>query len=251
MNKPETALSHQLWRDLYSVHWPLPAQVVRRWVPSHLGLDTWEGEAWVSLVAFTVRRARHALLPDGRSHSFDTLDLRTYVEVDGQRGMYLHSLDMSSSRVASAARRALGLPCPRTEMKVRVLGDHVEVRAKEVLRRRPLYFSRARIVGTPSIPSPGSLHEFLTERDALFWSRGPLVLEAGLVRDPAETQPCEVLSIRDDVVPSSGLPVLEGKPAMSHYCRAMDVMVTTPRVRLVRPGIARTTSGVRARVTAA
>ena len=57
------AVLHQRWSRLIFLHWRVRPEHVRPLIPLPLELDTFDQEAWVGLVAFTVTRMRPALIP--------------------------------------------------------------------------------------------------------------------------------------------------------------------------------------------
>ena len=48
----------QRWRSLLFVHWAVPAEVLRPLVAPSLDIDTFEGRAFVGLVAFDIPEMR-------------------------------------------------------------------------------------------------------------------------------------------------------------------------------------------------
>src|SRR5262249_9648628 len=73
----------QHWSEWLFLHWPVPAQSVRPHVPASLELDTWDGNPWMSLVAFRLQRVRHRWLPSlGLVANIIELNLRTYVRLN-------------------------------------------------------------------------------------------------------------------------------------------------------------------------
>src|SRR5262245_26030044 len=80
------------WDSPLMIHYRVDAQRLRRVVPFEL--DLWEGHAYVSLVAFTMRGMRprfgspwlNWLFRPIATHDF--LNLRTYVRFRGERGIY-------------------------------------------------------------------------------------------------------------------------------------------------------------------
>lgn len=63
-NLPKGAWSYyQEWNNAIFLHWKVDAAHLRKWVPEMLELDTYEGEAWVSVVIFTMEGIRPSYLP--------------------------------------------------------------------------------------------------------------------------------------------------------------------------------------------
>ena len=83
----------QHWRDLLFAHWPVPAAALRRLVPDCLDIDTHDGVAWVSAVAFRLERVRFRWSPPlAFCSSFAELNLRTYVRHRGEAAIYFLSI---------------------------------------------------------------------------------------------------------------------------------------------------------------
>lgn len=102
----------QRWDDLASFHWRYPAEVVQALLPDGLTVDTFDGDAWVGLIPFHMRRVR--VLPGPvvpYLGSFVEINVRTYV-VDrfGHRGVWFWSLDVPRSPIVGVARSMFSLP---------------------------------------------------------------------------------------------------------------------------------------------
>ncbi|MFC3885179.1 DUF2071 domain-containing protein [Bacillus songklensis] len=44
----------QEWKDLLFMHWPLPPDLIKKHIPSELELDTFDGNAWISILPFKI-----------------------------------------------------------------------------------------------------------------------------------------------------------------------------------------------------
>src|SRR5690349_15514782 len=98
-------IMHQTWEKLLFLHWPFPAEEVRRFVPEQLEIDIFNGVAWVALTPFTVSELNLTSLPPipGTS-SFHELNLRTYVHANGVPGIWFFTLEASKLLPTLAAR---------------------------------------------------------------------------------------------------------------------------------------------------
>src|SRR5688572_307471 len=104
-------VGRQLWRDLLFLHQPVPVSVLRPLVPPGLGIDTYEGKAWVTLIPFVVLGCRPAGVRRALSMDFFEVNLRTYVRsARGEQGIYFFSLEASSWLACAGARMAYALP---------------------------------------------------------------------------------------------------------------------------------------------
>ena len=102
----------QQWRDLLFLHWPIPASLLRPLIPSELTVDTFEGQAYVGLVPFTMRNVRPSGLPAFAPLSnFHEINVRTYVHHDGGNpGVWFFSLDAANTVAVRIARAWFKLP---------------------------------------------------------------------------------------------------------------------------------------------
>ncbi|GDX40937.1 hypothetical protein LBMAG21_12290 [Armatimonadota bacterium] len=97
----------QEWRDILFLHWVVPAQQLRALIPPDLELDTFEEEAYIGLIPFTITGARPVGFPKFPPiTSFHDTNLRTYVRHrGGDPGVWLFSLDANSVFAVQLARR--------------------------------------------------------------------------------------------------------------------------------------------------
>jgi uncharacterized protein YqjF (DUF2071 family) len=108
---------YQEWNNALFLHWKIPVDLLRPFVPSRLEPDETEGSAWVSLVAFTMEKIRPRLLPAVPAISnFHELNLRTYVSHNGKKGVYFLSIEAQKTISAFVARSFSGLPYRKADM---------------------------------------------------------------------------------------------------------------------------------------
>jgi len=79
----------QQWTNISFVHWRYDPQELQHFLPRPLQIDTFDGDAWVSLTPFRVRHLRPPCLPSlPWLSSFPETNVRTYVRaLDGSRGI--------------------------------------------------------------------------------------------------------------------------------------------------------------------
>ena len=87
-----TAL-HMGWRHVLFANWPIDPEILDAHLPSALSVDTYDGDAWLSVVPFTNVDVRPTWVPEGWGFPLPELNLRTYVTHDGHNGVYFFSLD--------------------------------------------------------------------------------------------------------------------------------------------------------------
>jgi uncharacterized protein YqjF (DUF2071 family) len=89
----------------------VPVESVRPHVPSRLEIDTKDGVAWVSAVAFHMRRVRpRGLPPLSPISNFLELNLRTYVRLDEKPGVFFLSIYANKRLAVKVAKWFSPLP---------------------------------------------------------------------------------------------------------------------------------------------
>ncbi|MCZ6835511.1 MAG: DUF2071 domain-containing protein, partial [Planctomycetota bacterium] len=187
------------WASLLFMHWPCDPEMLKSLIPESLKLDTFEGQAWVGLVPFTMK-IRHRFVPViPTARDFLECNVRTYVVREGDpgagvpgagrpgAGVWFFSLDAQSKLAVIAARKAWQLNYVHSRMSLESREDgtiHYEV--KRV--RRPE-------VGMKCVWKPG---DFVQGRQDL-----PSLSGAERGRGKVEQED------------SGGLPIAQGSPIAS------------------------------------
>jgi uncharacterized protein len=154
------------WDDLAFVHWRYPAGEVQALLPQGLDVDTFDGDAWVSLVPFRMRRAGPTLLPPLPWISdFAETNVRTYVvDSAGNRAVWFLSLDADRLPVVAFARWTIGFPYVWSSMAIEQSGDRwTYTTRRRRWPRRPAATTRL-VVDVGNAIEPTDLDVFLTAR---------------------------------------------------------------------------------------
>ncbi len=220
------------WRDLLFMHWPVGVEDLRPLVPPALGIDTFEGSAWLGVVPFDMTGVRPHFLPAVPWLSnFPELNLRTYVTAEGRPGIWFFSLDAHSRAAVRLARATFHLPYFDAEMYCHASGDGVDYRSLRTHRGAPAAEFAARYgpVGEPFESDPGSIENFLTERYCLYSADGRNnVFRGEIHHHPWPLQPAgaEVRTLA--MTQQIGLKLPETDPIL-HFSRRLDVLAWLPR----------------------
>jgi hypothetical protein len=238
------SIGFQRWRDLLFLHWRMDAGVLRRMLPPGVELDLYDGAAWVSEVPFAVEDGRPIGVPVGSGLDFLETNVRTYVRVDGEPGIWFLSMDASSRAAVTVARATLGLPYKLANMKCIAAGRIVDY---EVERRSGVY-PRMRLryeVSDPLGPAmPGSLESFLLERRVLYTRHFGLLMRLRIRHEPYRPHDAFPVIQTDGLLTAAGLPRPTDAP-LAHYQALLNVdfeppeiVVATQRARKVRTAAA-------------
>lgn len=102
---------YQEWNKALFLHWAIPFEILRKSVPSHLNPDTFDGDCYISLVAFTMQKIRPRFFPPISFISdFDEINVRTYIDNDNKKGVYFLNIEAGKSLSAFIAKAISGLP---------------------------------------------------------------------------------------------------------------------------------------------
>ena len=229
--RPENArlAQRQRWLDLLFLHWKVPVSMLRPLIPSALEIDTFEGDAWVGVVPFTMRDVRPWWSPSvpGISNFHET-NVRTYVHQYGQDpGVWFFSLDAANALAVWIARTFWNLPYHHATMSLEKGVDGV-IRY-DTARRASTHSAECHAVyeplGAPSPAKPATLEHFLAERYILYADRGGGELRKGRVHHvPYPLQRAKLYSWDESLLVAAGIARPAGEP-LAHYASGVDVDV--------------------------
>jgi uncharacterized protein YqjF (DUF2071 family) len=192
--------------DVAFLHWGYEPEVVRPLLLPGTEPDTFDGVAYVGLVAFRMRCYGE----------FTELNVRTYsVDEQGRRGVVF--LTMEADRLPWVlAARAAGLPYRWARMS---LNRDVHVLEYQSARRWPgpagVGTSIRLRVGFPI--EGGPLEQFLTARWRLHHRMLTVSLTARLVHNRWPLHTADLIDLHDELVTATGLPAPAGPPVSVLY----------------------------------
>ncbi len=215
----------QTWHDLLFAHWALPPASIRPLVPAQLELDLFDGRAWIAVTPFRMSRVHPRAVPSipGLS-AFPELNVRTYVRVAGQGGVFFFSLDCTKGPAVWAARTFYRLPYFRAQMSVEHETEAVRYLSRR-LEYRPAEFRGAYWPASEVRPSlPGTLEHFLTERYCLYTVHRAQVYRAGIHHLPWPLQQAQAEIAVNTMAAAAGVE-LPPQPPLLHFSRELKVFV--------------------------
>jgi uncharacterized protein YqjF (DUF2071 family) len=215
------------------MHWPIDAELLRPLIPSRLTIDTFEGQAWIGVVPFTMWGVRPSFGPalPGLS-AFHELNVRTYVHYEGFPGVWFFSLDANNAAAVWAARKFARLPY----FNARISLEQNEALIRYSSNRIEKAFPSARLETTWTIgeelePStPESLTFFLTERYCLYTARDQKLYRLRIFHSPWPLRSAVLLSNTSTMIESLGISATPVEPIL-HYAEEIKVDIW-PLVRV-------------------
>lgn len=196
------------WDRTVFIHYAADRELLQRQVPFELELR--DGQAFVSVVAFTLLRMRPRI--GGRlgewlfkpiaTHEF--LNVRTYVRRNREPGIFFLAEWLSNQLSVRLGPRTFGLPYRFGQIAYEH-ANHGSAISGTVQAAEGLLHYRSFLSGADFRPSDeGSLTEFLLERYTAFTFRGRRRRLFRVWHEPWEQIPIEVQVSADDLMASTG-----------------------------------------------
>lgn len=230
-------------------HWRLDPEAVAAVLPDPLAVDTFDGSAWVSALALENRSVSPGSLrlPTALERGVPQLNLRTYVTLDGDDGVYFLSLDTGLRAAALAGRGVFGLPFDHARMRLTRRGDRITFRSRRSggSTSPAVFQARYRPEGERYRAAPGSLAAFCIEHYRYFLpaadADGAAALrtvgaeQAGTVvgridRDPWDLRPVSATIRENTLFEAAGLPTPTAEPVF-HYSPGFEMGVLAEEVQ--------------------
>ena len=234
---PGRPVMYQSWHHLLFLHWQVPVEMVRPHIPPELSVDTFDGQAWVGLVPFTISGTRWPWMPALPCVSaFHETNVRTYVHRAGSDpGVWFFSLDAATSAGVRVARWRWSLPYHRAAMSLTRRGDEIEYRSRR-LWPGPLGAEHtivAEVESSSTVPNtdaahraiPGTFEHFLVERYFLYTRTPAGTLLRGQVHHaPYPLRAAGVKVLDETLLNAAGL-VASGPPHHAVFSDGVDVEI--------------------------
>lgn len=225
-------IMYQTWDKLLFLHWPVAVDQLRPLIPAGLGIDTWQGMAWVGVTPFTIHAIRPPLAPAlpvlSNSHE---LNVRTYVHRDGVPGVWFLSLDASNVLAVWGARLGYALPYFHAAIEMDTYQKRVDFRSVRKHRGAAPAEFQATWQTEERLPDAalGTRDFFLIERYCLYSSNGRSLYRARIFHQPWPLCAATLDSINSSMLQSHALVPLEETPLVHAQAEPLRVGVWPPQ----------------------
>jgi len=130
---PKPWLLYQEWHQVLLLHWKIDPKLLLRLIPEHLQLDTFDGSAYISIIAFNVENFRSSAGKLPFISSFQEINVRTYVTCNGIKGIYFFSLYADKLLAVIGAKLFYRLPyrsatIEKQEKVLRAQGNYLRLK---------------------------------------------------------------------------------------------------------------------------
>lgn len=217
----------QSWQHLLFAHYRVDIDVIRPMIPAELEIDTYEGEAWISVVPFLMNHVHLRGLPSfPTTGKFPELNVRTYVKHEDKLGVWFFSLDAASLLAVITARFTFNLPYYYADMSIKHEGDVIHYKS---IRKHPNAIDaifEAQYYPTAPVQyyDPNSLDRWLTDRYVLYSvnPKGQIFI-GHITHLPWQLQPASANFLQDTMAQAVGIPLLDNNPVL-HFVNHIDVL---------------------------
>jgi uncharacterized protein YqjF (DUF2071 family) len=235
-------MGYHTWSDLLFVHWRVPPESLGHLIPDGLEVATFDGDAWLGLVAFHMSHVRPNWFPALPVFSeFHETNIRTYVTApNGEIGVRFLSLDAASWPAVKVARWRWHLPYFHAAMSLEREADCVryaghrskksapcgnlklEARLEEVVRPVTASEEEAREFDADF----DELGRFLVDRYLLFADdhRGGL-LRGEVRHNPYPIRAATVTTLDESLTDALGIPINGRAPDHVAFSEGVNVEV--------------------------
>lgn len=220
------------WTDVLFMHLRVLPAALANEVP--LELDLHNGDAYVSLVAFTQKRLRPSLPFAGlltaplAHHEF--FNVRTYVRrPDGTRGIFFLAEWIPNRLAASIGPRMYGLPYRLGRLRYQNDWSRRAFRGEVSSRGARVRYRASPRSRDLRITTPNTLDHFLLERYVAFTHRGSLVRRFDVAHEPWPQVPADAELLDTSLLQYSGNWTNHAQLVAANYSPGVcDVAISAP-----------------------
>lgn len=207
---------YQEWNHVLFLHWKLPFEIIHPHIPKNLCLDVFEGNVYVSLVAFTMQNIRMRNTPAISIVSdFEEINLRTYVSHEGKQGVYFLSIEAGKAISAWLAKTLSGLPYEKSQIK----RSDTFCSSKQISKG---YFLETEFEVTQKIYEKTDFDLWLTERYCLFVDHKEITYRYDVHHDAWKLKNLNLKSLRLNY--QLGNMKLNDLPIKTHFSEGIKVL---------------------------
>ncbi len=180
----------QSWKNVFFIHYKIDPKLIAHMVP--FKLDLFEGHAVISVVPFLMDGIRFPFLPQiPKVSRLWELNIRTYVEVNGKKGVYFFTLETDSKMGELIAKNFFALPYRFSKIKALVSGNHYKFEHS----RADLSFKLEATISDAEQVSTFDL--WATERYSLFTQKRGVTYQGVVLHEPWQLQQVKIEIIND------------------------------------------------------
>jgi hypothetical protein len=208
---------YQEWNNVLFLHWKVPVELLRQFVPKQLNIDTIDGAAYISIVPFTMQSIRPRTLPALTFISdFHEINVRTYIDNDNKKGVYFLNIEAEKILSVYVAKFLSGLPYEKAAIK-RTTNTYHSINTHKGFKLNTSFKVQA------AIHNKSSIDTWLTERYCLYLDNGSNMYRYDIHHKPWELKQVAIdqLEVQYKFLPNS---FSNNSPDLQHYSDGVQVL---------------------------
>lgn len=207
---------YQEWNRTVFLHWKVDALILSKFLPTDLEIDLFQGQAWVSVVAFTMEKIRPRYLPYiPWISNFDEINIRTYVKKEGKVGVHFLNIEAGNRLSAVISNGISQLPYRYSKMQRTDFAFHAENKVFGDLFDIQYHIGDQLVNKSP-------IDEWLTERYALFQHTEKKMNTFEIHHLPWSIYHLSIKKL--DIQYSRFAGLIAGEPDLFHYSPGVQVL---------------------------
>jgi uncharacterized protein YqjF (DUF2071 family) len=214
------------WHDVLFLHWPVVPELIRPLIPPDLELDSFEGQAWISIVSLRLTRVRPRYVPGIAGLAFSEIDVRTYVWSPDRSGVWFFSLDATNRLAVRTARTKYRLPYHDARITIQTEGGGIHYQSSRLEEEgsQAEFDALCKPTGAVYRSALGTNERWLTDRYCLYTvdDHGHSAY-AEIHHAPWPLQTAEVELRVNTITAPLGIE-LPALPPLAHFARGLEVV---------------------------
>lgn len=214
-------IAQQTWRNVLFIHFPVPYEKLKKYIPKPFTLETYNGQAWIGIILFEALHSRFRGMPKSMSFRyFLQLNIRTYVRFGEEPGVFFFSID-ANRKLPVMGARFVSLPYFFAQMEMDKYKKNFHFKSRRIENNHPGNFKfdvEYRPISEPFISKKDSLVYWFTERYCIWTIKGKKIYKAPISHDPWMLQQATIQFNVDH-----GHSFL--KNINTHYCQEMNAHI--------------------------
>lgn len=211
---------YQEWNSALFLHWKVSLDELVKLIPKGISIDTFNGECWITLVAFTMEKIRPRRLPSVAAISdFQEINVRTYLSKDGKKGVYFLRIEAGKKVSTFVAKLLSGLPYENANIDLQNMSNPYKYFASN--NNRNSKFDATFTIGK-RIANKTELDNWLTERYCLYLEKNKILYRYETHHKPWVLDTVENLNLISTY--KIGNILLDKKPDLAHYSNGVKVL---------------------------
>lgn len=216
----------QTWHDLLFAHYPVKLELLQKLVPPVIQLDSYNGSAWIGIVPFHVQNHRARLLPPIPGiDRFSQLNIRTYVTVNGKRGVYFIRVDMNHLIAGVLAKTFYYMPFQAATIKMKQNDQTIHFNSQKNGQHQFEFQCKYKPITLPFYAAKGSFEQWLVERYSFYaLNKKGEVVRSDILHDYWPLQLVEGEISNHSILLNVGIQVAKDEPIL-HYAKKMEALL--------------------------